>query len=102
MNKKENYISVKEFDEKIKGLFLLLIVRMFLYVDNLERYKDIISNNKVNYEVLLNVNGKYFSIDIILFGLGIKEVFFIYNENLREEYIDKIVAVGYDDSVGIL
>lgn len=101
-NKKENYISAKEPDEKIKGLFPSLIARMLLYVDNPERYKDITSNNKVNYEALLNANGKYFSTNTTPFGPGTKEAFFTYNENLREEYIDKIVAAGYDDSAGTL
>lgn len=48
---------------------------MLLYVDNPERYKDITSNNKVNYEALLNANGKYFSTDTTPFGPGTKEAF---------------------------
>ncbi|EIN14981.1 Hypothetical protein, predicted lipoprotein [Mycoplasmopsis agalactiae 14628] len=101
-NKKENYISAKEPDEKIKGLFPSLIARMLLYIDNPERYNDITSSNKVNYEALLNANGKYFSSDTIPFGPGTKEAFFAYDKNLKEEYIDKIVAAGYDDSAGTL
>ncbi|QQH20465.1 hypothetical protein HYE42_03180 [Mycoplasmopsis bovis] len=40
----------------------------------------------------LNANGKYFSSETIPFGPGTKEALFKYNESLREEYIDKIIA----------
>ncbi|MEI6940941.1 LppA family lipoprotein [Mycoplasmopsis bovis] len=102
-NKKENYISAKEPDEGIKNLYPSLIARMLLYIDNKELYSGIVNNNNtINYESLLNANGKYFSSETIPFGPGTKEALFKYNESLREEYIDKIIAAGYDDSAGTL
>nr|WP_307927432.1 hypothetical protein [Mycoplasmopsis bovis] len=93
-NKKENYISAKEPDEGIKNLYPSLIARMLLYIDNKELYSGIVNNNNntINYESLLNANGKYFSSETIPFGPGTKEALFKYNESLREEYIDKIIA----------
>ncbi|QQH29012.1 hypothetical protein HYD99_03265 [Mycoplasmopsis bovis] len=57
-------------------------------------YSGIVNNNNntINYESLLNANGKYFSSETIPFGPGTKEALFKYNESLREEYIDKIIA----------